>query len=287
MPVKVLDRRFVALGLSLLLWTTGSSAATLSPASKGSDSVCSYTSNLSSTGYSSARVSYPCGLSKAAYPSTTLTGGYTNTKEQMYWLADHLTSHGYIVITLTPNNIYGTPPVWQTAHKAGITKLKAETARSSAPIYTKVNLSKLSIAGFSMGGGGALLAAADLKSEIKTAIPLAPYLGFSSPNYASISAKTLIQAGANDTVAYPSTIASYYQSLPTGISRALTTFRGASHLAWINGGNATLQARFKTLITAWMKVYLDEDSAYFTYLDGAEHDRQLAEDWFTRYEYVR
>ena len=270
-----------------LLMGSSAASAMLSPADPGADAVCSYTSGLSSWSYSSARVTYPCNLSKPTYPATTLTGGYLNTKEDMTWLANHLTSHGYIVIAITPNNIFGTPPGWATAHKAGISKLKAETTRSSSPIYKKVATSKLGITGFSMGGGGALLAAADLKTQIAVALPLAPYLGFSSPNYSSISAKTLIQAGANDTVSYPSTVASYYQSLPTSLTRALTTFRGASHLDWINSGSATQHARFKTLVTSWMKVYLDNDSAYQTHLDGAEHDRHLAEDWFTRFEYVK
>ena len=270
-----------------LLLGSGAASAALSPADPGANAVCSYTSGLSSTGYSSAKVTYPCGLSAASYPATTLTGGYSNTKEDMTWLANHLTSHGYIVIAITPNNIFGTPPGWATAHKAGISKLKAETTRSSSPIYKKVATSKLGITGFSMGGGGALLAAADLKTQIAVALPLAPYLGFSSPNYSSISAKTLIQAGANDTVSYPSTVACYYQSLPTSLTRALTTFRGASHLDCINSGSATQHARFKTLITSWMKLYLDGDSAYQTHLDGAEHDRHLAEDWFTRFEYVK
>ena len=275
-----------ALCAALLLGGNAASAA-LSPSEPGANTVCSYTSGLSSTGYSSAKVTYPCGLSAISYPATTLTGGYSNTKEDMAWLANHLTSHGYIVIAITPKNIFGTPPGWATAHKAGISKLQAETKRSSSPIFKKVTTSKLGITGFSMGGGGALLAAADLKTQIAVAMPLAPYLGFSSPNYLSISAKTLIQAGANDVVSYPSVVASYYQSLPTSLTRALTTFRSASHLDWINSGDATQHARFKTLVTSWMKLYLDGDSTYQTHLDGAEHDRHLAEDWFTRFQYVR
>ena len=277
--------RVFTLGTALLLANTAHAAP--SPATAGGERVCAYTSGLSSWSYSSARVTYPCTLSKAAYPATTLTGGFSNTKEQMTWLSEHLSSHGYIVITITPNNIFGAPTGWESAHKAGIAKLKSERSRSASPLYNKIDLSKLSLAGFSMGGGGALLAAADLGSQVKVAVPMAPYLGFNNPNYSAINANVLIQAGANDTVAFPSTVASYYQSLPTGISRALTTFRDATHLDWINTGNTTRQARLKTLVTSWLKVYLDGNTDYATYLDGAEHNRHLAEDWFTRFEYVR
>src|SRR5690606_20431916 len=86
----------LALGLSLMAFGTAASAN--APGSDGPNRVCSYTSGLSDRGYASARVSYPCGLPNASYAATTLTGGFTNTKEDMYWLADHLTSHGYIVI---------------------------------------------------------------------------------------------------------------------------------------------------------------------------------------------
>src|SRR5690606_22319785 len=84
------------------------------PGSSGGQSVCNYSTGLTSLSYSSARVSYPCNLSGTA-PATTLTGGFTNTKEDMYWLANHLSSHGFIVITITPNNILGTPLNWETA----------------------------------------------------------------------------------------------------------------------------------------------------------------------------
>ena len=75
----------------------------------GSYEICSYDAELDNEGYASARMSYPCDLSGGPLPATTLTGGFTNTKEQMYWLADHLTSHGYVVLTMTPNNTLGVP----------------------------------------------------------------------------------------------------------------------------------------------------------------------------------
>ena len=61
----------------------------------GTHEICSYEENLDHDGYASARMSYPCDLSEVSYPSTTLTGGFTNTKEQMFWLADHLTDQSW------------------------------------------------------------------------------------------------------------------------------------------------------------------------------------------------
>lgn len=75
------------------------------PAEEGSYSECAYSSGLSDSGYGSARVFYPCETADGPFAATTLTGGFTNTKEQMYWLAEHLVTHGYIVIAITPTNI--------------------------------------------------------------------------------------------------------------------------------------------------------------------------------------
>ncbi|PTU75194.1 alpha/beta hydrolase family protein, partial [Pseudomonas mangrovi] len=228
---------------------------------------------------------YPCNLSGTA-PATTLTGGYTNTKEDMYWLADHLSSHGYIVITMTPNNNLGLPPGWATAHKGGIDKLKSENSRFGSAIRNKVDTTKLGIMGFSMGGGGTLLAAGDLGTQIKTAVPLAPWLGVSIPSYRNIKAKTLIISGASDTVAFPGTIAGYYNNLPA-ITKGLAEVRGASHLDWFGlTASSTQQTRFKTLTTAWLKTYLTGDTSYQTYFNGSAHNSNVSAGWYTQYKYV-
>lgn len=278
--------KFVSLAFGLALASYGTAAsAGPAPGTSGGQSVCNYSTGLTSLSYLSARVSYPCNLSGTA-PATTLTGGYTNTKEDMYWLADHLTSHGYIVIAITPTNNLGLPPGWATAHKGGIDKLKSENGRALSPIRNKVDVNKLGIMGFSMGGGGTLLAAGDLGTQIKTAVPLAPWLGVSIPSYRNIKAKTLVISGASDTVAFPATIAGYYNNLPA-ITKGLAEVRGASHLDWFGvTASSAQQTRFKTLTTAWLKTYLTGDTSYQTYFNGSAHNSNVSAGWYTQYKYV-
>lgn len=274
-----------AFGAALAFCTLATTAHASAPGSNGSSTVCSYTTGLTSLSYASARVSYPCNLSGTA-PATTLTGGFTNTKEQMYWLADHLTSHGYIVITMTPNNILGTPLNWETAHKGGIDKLKSENTRLLSAIRGKVDTSKLGIMGFSMGGGGTLLAAADLGTDVKTAVPLAPWLGTLIPSYRNIKAKTLIISGSSDSVAFPGIIAGYYNNLPTSITRGLAELRGADHSDFYSiTASSSQQTRVKTLTTAWLKSYLNGDGSYLTYLNGAAHNSNVSAGWYAQYQY--
>ena len=275
----VLTRSTLAVGIALAS-LTGTAYAN-APDAQGPKSVCDYSLGLSSLSYASARVSYPCDLSGPA-PATTLTGGYTNTKEQMYWLADHLSSHGFIVITMTPNNTLGTPLNWETAHKGGVDKLKDENGRLLSALRNKVDTSKLGIMGFSMGGGGTLLAAADLGNEIKTAVPLAPWLGTLSQTYRNITAKTLVVSGSSDLVAFPGTIAGYYSNLPTNITRGWAEFTGVSHNDFYSiAASSTYQTRIKSLVTSFLKVNLAGDTSYQSYLNGANHNAS----WYTNYQY--
>jgi fermentation-respiration switch protein FrsA (DUF1100 family) len=201
----------------------------------GSYEVCSYEDGIDSDTYASARITYPCDLNDGPYPATTLTGGFTNTKEQMVWLSEHLTTHGVVVITMTPTNKYGAPPVWATAHHGGFAMLEAENSRTSSPINGKIDLDNRNLMGFSMGGGGVLLAAGEKGTGYKSAIALAPWLGSNNPNYSNIQEPMLILGSENDTLALYSD--TYYASLPTKIDRGLAIYTGASHFDWYGSSN--------------------------------------------------
>ena len=269
--------------LSAQAWSLSTPATGL--AAPGEDAVCSYSWGLARWGYASARISYPCGLRERA-PAVTLTGGYTNIKEQMYWLADHLTSHGFIVITITPYNIFGTPPVWEDAHKAGYRELLAQDSSWWSPLRNRVDRNQMGLLGYSMGGGGALLAAADLGERVKAVGGLSPYLDYRSPDYSEISAATLLLGGSLDFTATPGAVHSYYQQLPTNTTAAIGILRGLNHLDWANliGSGGSMKNRGRILVTAWLKLQLGGDQTVRDVFDGTRHQQHLSEDWYTLFQ---
>jgi len=245
-------------------------AAVTPPTSTGSFTKCTYTANLTDSGYSAAMMIYPCQTTQAKYPATTLTGGFTNVYTDMAWLYDHLVTHGYIIIAMTPNNNLGNNPEWTTAHKAGIAKLKSENARAASPIYGRVNTSKLQIMGFSKGGGGTLLASADLGSAIASTQAMAPYMDFTY-NLSGIKSPTVCYTGTLDTVALASLVKIMFNSLPTTIKRTYANFNGFTHFDWYgNTSTTTTRNKQKTYITSWMKVYLDGNTGYASYINGSQ-----------------
>jgi dienelactone hydrolase len=201
----------------------------------------------------------------------------------MEWIANHLVTHGYIVYAMTPTNIYGYNSSWTSAHKAGIAMLKSENTRTGSAIYGKVNTAKLQIMGFSKGGGGALLASAALGAGVKATQALAPYMD-ASYNLSATKAITACYTGTSDIIASPSNVVKMYNSLPSTVDRTLGYFSGFAHTDWMTGSTANSNGnRAKKYITAFMKYHLDGDSAYYTYLYGAEHTIDMNAGWFYGY----
>jgi dienelactone hydrolase len=251
----------------------------------GDYEICSYEAGLDNDGYASARMSYPCDLGAGPFPATTLTGGFTNTKEQMYWLADHLTTHGYVVLTMTPTNTLGVPPIWADAQVGGFAELADENSRSASPLKGKIDLSKRNLMGFSMGGGGVILAAEEMGDAPTSSIALAPWLGAYNVDYSKISAPMLMLGGENDELAYYTE--DYYAELPSDLERGVAIYAGASHFDWYGKNNQDQKADFRTLVTAFLEIQLKGDTSAYSYFDGAEHDEHVADGWFSAFDYQK
>jgi dienelactone hydrolase len=243
--------------------TGGGVAPAVDAGEPGPLQIDSYTEGLDSSDYASAIVYYPTDSKRAKMPATTLSGGFTNTKEDMIWLAEHLASHGFVVIAFTPTtNTTLDPNVWATGHKGAIAKIKAENGRAGSPLQGKVDVGHLGISGFSMGGAGTIVAVNELGSAVQASVPICAF----NPILPAAKVPTLFITGSADIVAAPGPIVNAYQSMQSGAPKALTNFTNMSHFdVYMPSAQHANIARY---MTAWYQVHLMGDDSYRSYLDG-------------------
>lgn len=231
-----------------------------------------------------SKLYYPCDLpnSSRRVGATTVTGGFWEVLEDMEWLSESIADAGYVTLAFTVQNNTGLLRGWKKSHIGAIARLKAINNDYSSSLYGKIDESKLQTCGHSKGGGSSLWAAADdLNGLLKTCVGMAPWQEIQPyENYGMkrITAATLIQAAANDSMAVPSMTRALYgqpfatttlpgQGLPNTISKAYYEFQGQGHAAWYQAFPAQAELFSKNLI-AWMKYYLDGDTSYKSQLDA-------------------
>ncbi len=239
------------------------------PGITGPYQVKTFTPSTSSKGYQSAVVYYPSDSMATSFPATTLSGGFTNTKEQMSWLGMHLASFGIVTIVFTPTNPYALDgQVWANGHKASLTTLSAENLISSSPLYQRIDESRFGIMGFSYGGAGVVLAANQLGNKIRSAVPLCAY----NPTTPTAQVATMFITGTDDTVASPSRVQTAFNRLSSSMPKAFVKFNKLVHGDIPNNGK--LHDSIARFATAWQLVFLAGVSSYDTYLLGEEVQKQ-------------
>lgn len=236
------------------------------PSSKGSYPFTTYTQGLQDGSYASAIVYYPTGLPKnKKTAAVTLAGGYSNTKEQMSWIAEHLASHGIVVIAFTPtNNLTTDAAIWSRGHTGAFQKIQAESRRSGSPINNLVDSDKMGIMGFSMGGAGTLLAVDQLGGQAGAAIALCPY----QPKVPSAKTPLLFVTGTADRTAVPTAVVASFEATSTGAPKALKNIQGMGHADIIR--TATYRKELARSITSWLGLYLLKNPHYRKLLDNRD-----------------
>jgi hypothetical protein len=188
----------------------------------------------------SCRVYYPSSLkddpvsfriNPDTYPAVTLSGGFTNSKEDMFWLAEYLAGQAEVIVFAisAENNL--TVDGYADAHHDGYWMMVAENNNRKSVLYQRIE--NYGLTGFSMGGGAAINVADDLGDDITAVVALAPF--DPRTNLRNISAGCLIMVGQYDIVApafWNSEVA--YEDLPDSIEKCLLEFRFFSHLSWMH-----------------------------------------------------
>lgn len=245
-------------------------------------------------GFDSAIVYYP-ETDSGPFPATTMCGGWTNTKEDMEWICEDLANAGYIVICFTPQRRYlALPYIWERGQKAIYETLVAENDNQQSPIYRKVNVDKIALSGFSMGGGGVLQTVNSRSTNAKVAIAMAPWETCTiRPNEECLTRTeeiiipVFIFGGTNDRLVYDNELNNMYETLPEGTEKLGIIFDGMNHFD-LFGANLLknkIRDKVSTYMIAFLKVYLERDTTYQTFLSGDELQQNIDDGWFAMFKY--
>lgn len=176
-----------------------------------------------------------------------------------------LASHGIVVLTMEPNSRSDNPPLRAAALLDALKTLEAENTRAESPVFGKLDLTRQAVIGWSMGGGGALLAA-EQKPSLKAVLALTPWNpGYS---YSKVTVPSMLFAAAGDTLAGGQS-KPFYDSLPVATPKF---YWETTNSSLFFGGHDTfndpagLGGAVGRYGLSWMKVFLEGDTRYKPFL---------------------
>jgi dienelactone hydrolase len=215
------------------------------------------------SGFGGGTIFEPQGTGKRVLGSVVVAPGLGEGKAEMEWYGTDLAAQGFVVLTIDMLDGGETPDL-----RAPQSLAAADYLTGSSPVKAEVSPSRMALLGYSFGGGGTLQAAQS-RPSIKAAVALAPVdLGpatnpTSTPAYPQLKTPTLIVTGRHDVFGVPSTMGKpAYDSIPASTPKQYLELRDADHDTFSRHRDGTL----RVAITAFLKRYLDDNSAYAPFI---------------------
>jgi alpha-beta hydrolase superfamily lysophospholipase len=207
-------------------------------------------SSLSVTGFGGGTIYYPTSTSAGTFGGLAISPGFTASQSSIAWLGPRLASQGFVVFTIDTNSRYDQPDSRGRQLQAALNYLT-----QSSSVRSRVDSSRLAVAGHSMGGGGTLAAAND-NPALQAALPLQPW--HTDKTWNGVRVPTMIIGAQNDSVASVTSHAEpFYNSIPATSEKAYLELRGASH--FVSNSPDTTTAKY---MISWLKRYVDNDTRY-------------------------
>ena len=124
--------------------------------------------------YSEALLYYPLDAI-TPLPVVVLVPGFTNSISAINDWGTYLASYGYATFLVNVNSFFEPPSSRAAAMLDAIVTIRLENERIGSPLFQSLNINDFTVGGYSMGGGGAQIAAQQ-DSSIKSVIALAAWL---------------------------------------------------------------------------------------------------------------
>lgn len=190
-----------------------------------------------------ATVWHPASNAQGPYPLIVYSHGFTSTRTSGAYLAQHLASHGYVVVAadypLTNFYAPGGPAVEDVVNQPAdisymIDRLLEQNMTDGQPLAGMINPERIGATGISLGGMTTTLVtyhAVMRDPRIAAALSIAgPTAQFTPRFFATTDAPFLMLAGDVDAlVPYPTNAAAVPEKVPDG---ELVTVRNGSHTAF-------------------------------------------------------
>nr|WP_228771450.1 dienelactone hydrolase family protein [Actinokineospora iranica] len=216
-------------------------------------------------GFGGGTVYYPSDDSQGTFAGIAVAPGYVESQSAVAWLGPRLASHGFVVITIDTNTRFDQPESRGTQLLAALDYLTGSSAAKA-----RVDPARLAVMGHSMGGGGALSAAAK-RPGLRAAVPLAPWS--TSKDWSRVRVPTLVVGAERDAIASVGAHAEpFYQSL--GGEKAYLEMNEADHFV-VNSATPTVG----TFTVSWLKRFVDDDTRYEKFLCPAPSPSQLISEY--------
>ena len=207
-------------------------------------------SSLAADGFGGGTIYYPTSTSSGTFGAVAVAPGFTATSSMYSWMGPRIASQGFVVFIIDTNSTLDFPASRGDQLQAALDYLVDESS-----VRSRVDRTRLAVAGHSMGGGGSLEAASDDPS-LQAAIPLQPWN--SDKSWSEVRVPTMIIGAQNDTIASVSSHSEpFYNSIPASSEKGYVELRGASHMV-ATQSNST-PAKF---MIVWLKRYVDNDTRY-------------------------
>lgn len=213
--------------------------------------------------YLGATVYYPTDA-PPPYASIAIVPGFTALPSSVAEWGPFYASHGIVTIIIGTNSPFDFPEARAAALLDALETLRYEDTRTSSPLENKIDEDKFAVSGWSMGGGGAQLAAVQ-DNSVKGVVALCPWLPNPSLNHDS---PVLIFSGQNDAVAPPAQHADiHYNVTPNTTDKLLFEVANGDHSVanTPNGGNGAVGK----IALSWLKLYVEENDCYCPLLTDA------------------
>lgn len=222
-------------------------------------------SRFSVSGFGGGVIYFPTSTASGTFGGIAIAPGYTASWSSLSWVGPRLASHGFVVIGIETNSRFDFPASRGAQLLAALNYLT-----TSSSVRTRVDASRLAVAGHSMGGGGSLEAADD-RPTLQAAVPLAPWN--TTKSWSDVRVPTLIIGGESDTVAPVSTHSElFYSSIPASSEKAYLELNNASHF-FPQSPNTTM-AKY---MISWLKRFVDNDTRYEQFLCPAPSGSAIQE----------